>query len=485
MSAKSPATLAEHPGVATDPSLTIVGAADALRAGTTTAVALVEESIARADASDAALGVYITRTDEAALEAATLADEELKAGIDRGPLHGIPFGIKDIIASTDAPTTAQSLILDPEWGPAQGDAVVVERLRASGAAFVGKAATLEFAIGIADANKPFPVHRNPWDPDCWPGGSSAGTGAGVAAGMFLGGLGTDTGGSIRIPAAFCGITGLKATYGRVPKSGCVPLGYSLDHIGPMARSAADCAAILESIAGYHPSDPTCVDRPADDLPQWDQLPEDLEGVRIGVDRANHYSAPNIADGAIAVFEEAVRELEGLGAEVVDVSIPHFAEGNAADILIMVAEAMAYHRSDFQTRWEDYGSATRETLGWSMAYTGADYVQAQRVRSLVCREMASLLTTVDAVVHPTNLFGAPRLDDTLIANWLDWPLFTSYGNSVGLPVLSAPMGFVDGMPLGLSVMTKAFDEAGALAIGHAFQSTTNHHLQAPQPTPTRF
>ena len=195
--------------------------------------------------------------------AAERADEAFAAGTDLGPYQGIPIGIKDILATGDGPTTANSLILDPAWGEGK-DGPVVTRLRAAGAVITGKLVTMEFAIGVADATKPFPIPRNPWNLDHWPGGSSSGTGNGVAAGLFFAGIGTDTGGSIRIPAAFCGTSGLMPTFGRVPKSGCAPLGYSLDHIGPLARSARDCAEFLQLIAGYHPSDESCVDRPVDD-----------------------------------------------------------------------------------------------------------------------------------------------------------------------------------------------------------------------------
>ena len=471
-----------------DPIGTITEAGEALRSGAVTSTQLLRQCLARADEFDDRFGVFITRLTDSALAAAAAADAELAAGHDRGPLHGIPLGIKDIIATAGGPTTAQSLILDPAWGPKQGepgadgtpsgDAVVVERLRAAGAVIVGKAATLEFAIGIADPAKPFPVHRNPWDTNRWPGGSSSGTGAGVASGMFLGGLGTDTGGSVRIPAAFCGISGLKQTYGRVPKSGCVPLGYSLDHIGPMARSAADCAAMLSIMAGAHPSDPTSVERPADELDALHSLPTNLEGLRIGVDRVNHVDAPNVAPGAVETFDAALEALAALGATVVDVEIPYYAEGNAADIAIMVCEAAAYHGLDLPDQWEDYGVPTRQVMAWAAAYSAADYVQAQRIRSLVTAETAALLSTVDAIVHPTNLFAAPTLAESNIDNWFDWPLFTSFGNTVGLPVLSIPMGFVDAMPLGLSIMTRGFDEVTALRIGHAFQSSTDHHRATP-------
>ena len=458
--------------------LTITDAAAALRSGATTSVELVQACLDRADAVDERLGVFLARFDTEALVAAAAADAELAAGHDRGPLHGIPIGVKDIIACREGPTTAQSLILDRAWA-GSGDAVVVERLREAGAVIVGKAATLEFAIGIADPDKPFPVHRNPWDPDRWPGGSSAGTGSGVAAGCFLGGLGTDTGGSVRIPAAFCGITGLKATYGRVPKSGCVPLGYSLDHIGPMARSAADCAAMLDVLAGPHPTDPTSALSPQAGPGEGGALPPpSLDGVRLGIDWVNHLDAANVRTEAVVVLEAAIATLSGLGAEIVEVEIPHYAEGNVADIVIMVCEAASYHARDLQGRWSEYGAPTRKVLTWASAYSSADYVQAQRLRRLVARETNELLGTVDAIIHPTNLFPAPTLAETDIDNWFDWPLFTSFGNTVGLPVVSLPMGFVDGMPLGLSVMGRGFAESTVLGVARSYQTATDHHLAVP-------
>ena len=219
---------------------TLAGAAAALRAGTVSSVELTLASIERADRFDEQLGTYVCRADGPALEAAKQADAELEAGRDRGPLHGIPVGIKDIVATAGLPTTAQSLVLDRRWGE-RGDAVVVARLRAAGAVITGKTTTMEFAIGLPDPTKPFPLPRNPWAPDRWAGGSSSGTANGVAAGIFWAGIGTDTGGSIRMPSALCGITGLKPTFGRVPKSGVVPLSWSFDHVGPMARTARDCA----------------------------------------------------------------------------------------------------------------------------------------------------------------------------------------------------------------------------------------------------
>lgn len=459
--------------------LTITDAARALRAGSITSVELTEASIARADALDERLGTYITRMDEVALEAARQADADFAAGIDRGPLQGIPLGVKDIIATKDAPTTAQSLVLEPAWGAGR-DAVVVQRLREAGAVITGKAATLEFAIGIADPEKPFPVHRNPWDTDRWPGGSSAGTGSGVAAGLFLGGLGTDTGGSIRIPAAYCGISGLKQTYGRVPKSGTAPLGYSLDHIGPTARSAANCAAILQVIAGYDASDLTCADVPVDDYSAAvdPSTGGSLEGLTVGVERAHHLGHEHAETEAIEAFERAVTVLQEAGATVVEVAIPHYDEASFADVAIMMVEAASYHMMDFRTRWTDYGRQTRKALSWAFKLSAADYVQAQRVRSLAVRELAGLMQSLDVIVHPTTLAGAPTLAETDIGEWGAWPLFTSYGNTVGYPVLSVPMGFSCGLPVGMSIIGRPFEEATVLRVGDAYQRITNWHLRTP-------
>src|SRR6185437_12844060 len=232
----------------TDIPLSITEAATQLRDGSLSSADLTAAVLQRADRLDGALGTYLARFNDRAMASAEQADADLARGLDRGPLQGIPLGIKDIIAAADGPTTANSLVLDEAWGAGR-DAPVVARLRAAGAVITGKVTTMEFAIGAPDPSKPFPLPRNPWDTRTWPGGSSSGTGSGVAAGLFLGGLGTDTGGSIRLPAAFCGVSGLMPTFGRVPKSGCAPLGYSLDHIGPLARTAEDCAAMLQVLAG--------------------------------------------------------------------------------------------------------------------------------------------------------------------------------------------------------------------------------------------
>src|SRR6201996_8451879 len=247
-----------------DTPITLTDAAVGIREGRTTSVELTELALRMADALDQELGVYLCRFDDYALDRAAAADRDLANGVDLGLLHGIPIGLKDIIAMAEGPTTAQSLVLDEAWGRGR-DAIVTERLKAAGAVITGKLTAMEFAIGAPDLEKPFPVPRNPWDPERWAGGSSSGAGSAVAGGLVLGAIGTDTGGSIRCPAAFCGVSGLLPTFGRVPNAGCVPLGYSLDHIGPLARSARDCGAILGAISGPDDRDPYAVERPVPDF----------------------------------------------------------------------------------------------------------------------------------------------------------------------------------------------------------------------------
>jgi aspartyl-tRNA(Asn)/glutamyl-tRNA(Gln) amidotransferase subunit A len=451
--------------------LTISAAAEKLRDGSLTSVALTQAVLARADKLDPQLGTYITRTDEAALAAAARADEELAQGKDRGVLHGIPLGIKDIIAVDGTTTTAQSLILRPEFSE-QGDAVVVARLKAAGAVITGKVTTMEYAIGMPDPTKGFPTPRNPFDTERWPGGSSSGTGSGVAAGLFLGGLGTDTGGSVRLPSGWCGISGMKQTFGRVPKSGCVPLGYSYDNIGPMTRSARDAAAMLSVMAGHDESDACSVDRPVD---QYDSgLTGSVEGLRIGVDMS-FLSWPSCDPDVAELYVAAVGDLRRLGGQVTEITLPYWSELSTATMIGLQAEAFAYHRDDLQRRWTDYGRGTRAALGAAMFATAADYVQAQRVRRAGVRAVAELLERYDLLVTPTTLVPAPKVDE-LEFNSLIGSILTPYWNAVGLPTMSVPMGLTSaGLPVGFQITAAAFQEALVFRAADAFQQVTDHHL----------
>src|SRR3954464_10605856 len=299
--------------------LTIAEAADWLRSGRITSAALTEAQLARAHATQDTLAAFIVIMDEVALAGARQADADFAAGIDRGPLQGIPIGVKDIIATKDAPTTANSRVLDPAWGQ-RDDATVVKKLRAAGAVIIGKLALHEYALGWPDPDTGFRIPKNPWDLSRTPGGSSSGTGAAVGGGVILGGLGTCTGGSVRGPASYCGISGMKQTLGRVSKEGCVPLGYSLDHIGPMARTARDCAIMLQIMAGYDPLDLCSVDTPVPDMTGL--MSGSFEGVRIGVPRDYFFTAPNLDPEVKAAVEAALGAMEAAGATLVEVAIPH-------------------------------------------------------------------------------------------------------------------------------------------------------------------
>ncbi|HEY6760392.1 MAG TPA: amidase [Baekduia sp.] len=458
-------------------ALTLTDAAAALREGRTTSVQLTRAALARADALDERLGVYLARFDATALEAAERADAERAGGVDRGPLHGIPVAVKDIVAMAEGPTTAQSLVLDPAWGEGK-DATVVTRLKRAGAVITGKTTTMEFAIGAPDPAKPFPLPRNPWNPATWPGGSSSGTGAGVAAGLFLAGVGTDTGGSIRVPAAFCGVTGLMPTFGRVPNAGCVPLGFSLDHIGPLARSARDCGAFLQVIAGHAPADPSSRDEPVPRFDAW--LDGTLEGVRVGAERASHF--PQDGDPAVAErFEAAVAQLAALGATVTEVVLPHHAETLTAMMVTSMCEALAYHRDDLRTRWSDFTFGTRGMIASGALFSGADYVQAQRVRRVAQRALGALFAEVDVIVAPAASKAAPTYDEVVSGGAMGVyeRVHTTYWNAVGNPAMVVPMGFnAGGLPLGLQLAARPFDEALLVRVGDAYQRATDWHLRVP-------
>jgi aspartyl-tRNA(Asn)/glutamyl-tRNA(Gln) amidotransferase subunit A len=351
---------------------TIKEAAGALRSGSITSTALTRALLGRADRIDPLIGANITRLDETALAAAARADAAFVVGIDKGPLQGIPLGLKDILSTDDAPTTGQSLTMDPTWS-AQGDGPVVARLRAAGAVIVAKNSTMEFACGLPDAEKPFPVPRNPWNTERWTGGSSSGTAAAVAAGMILGGVGTDTGGSVRWPAAFCGVSGLKQTFGRVPKSGCTQNGFSMDHVGPLARSAWDCAALLEVMAGYDATDPNASKKPVEAYTQ--ALNGDIAGLRVGVLREHHTrNVEGVLPETVERFEAAVKVLEELGAKVDDVVIPHYTVFQTANWINNSAEKSGIYTKRFAAQWQDWGRFTRMAGGSSgLFFSASDFV----------------------------------------------------------------------------------------------------------------
>lgn len=473
-----------HEAERTDPSpLTIGEAAAALRDGSLTSLDLTRACLAAADRLDPTLGTWLARFDESALTRAARADEELAAGHDLGPLHGIPLGIKDILRTDEGPTTAQSLVLDPSWGDG-GDAPVVARLRAAGAVIVGKTTTMEFAIGRPDTTKPFPVPCNPWNPERWTGGSSSGTGNGVASGQILGGLGTDTAGSVRLPAAYNGITGHKPTFGLVPKSGCVPLGLSYDHVGPMTRSAADAAAMLDVMAGPDASDRTTVPRPparfADVVERGGPTGRGLDGLRIG-----RLVNPELLDSCdtatLAAFDEAIEQLAAGGVDVVEVVVPHYRKLSTGAFLALQAEAFAWHRRHLVERWDDYGRPTRLTIAQGALISAGDLVQIERVRHLARARVLDLLDGdgIDLLASPTTGWAATPFSGARPEAIATAALHTPAWNSTGFPAVSVPMGADDdGLPLGLQLIGRPLADGLVLAAADGYQTRTDWHRQRP-------
>lgn len=461
--------------MSSDP-LSISDAARLLRDGSLTSVELTTRCLSVADELDGELGTYVSRFDRQALAAAAGADAELAAGEDRGALHGIPVGVKDIIAAREGPTTAQSSAMDPDWGAGR-DAPVVSRLRQAGAVITGKLTTMEFALGMNEASAGFPMPRNPWDPDTWTGGSSSGAASGVATGMFLAAIGTDTAASIRLPAAFCGVSGLKPTFGRVPKSGVVPLSGSLDHVGPLARSVHDCAIVLDVIGGHHDTDPSSAT--VKSLEFTPDPAASLNGIRIGVDRDRRaLRHPSAAAGR---FEAALDALVDLGADIVDVTVPLYDEVTTAVMVTMFGEGLAHHRQRLGQRWERYLAGTRELLALGALATAADYVQAQRVRREAQRRLASVFAQVDLIAEPTAEIGAPTFERLEADGVLEvfQRVNTAYWNGVGNPALAVPMGgSSDELPLSLQLVAPAFHEQTLLRVGDAYQRVTDWHLRCP-------
>jgi aspartyl-tRNA(Asn)/glutamyl-tRNA(Gln) amidotransferase subunit A len=292
-------------------------------------------------------------------------------------------------------------------------------------------------------------------------------------GFFLAGLGSDSGGSIRIPSAFCGVTGLVPTFGLVPKSGVAPLAFSLDHVGPMARTAWDCGAVLNAIAGPHPSDPDSADRPPTDYLAG--VDEGIAGLRVGVVREHHLDGASPA--VAAQFETAMEALGELGAEVTEVALPLYHEVTSATLITVACEACAYHAPDLATRWADYTMMSRLIMMTGVLTTGAEYVQAQRVRRLAQRKIADLFGGLDLIVTPTISATAPRLDAVLDPE-NGARLHTMYWNAIGNPLLAVPIGFVDGLPVSMQMAAAPWSETTLLRAGRAFQQHTGWHSRVP-------
>ncbi len=452
--------------------LTLSEAAALVRARQVSPVELTRAMLARIERLDGKLASYITVTAEAALAAAEQAERAARAGDER-PMLGVPLALKDLFDTAGVRTTGGAKIL-AERVP-QRDATAVARLRQAGAVLLGKLNMHEFAFGVSTANPHFGTCRNPWDPSRIPGGSSGGSGAALAAGLCYGSLGSDTGGSIRIPAALCGITGLKPTYGRVSRAGVLPLSWSLDHAGPMARTVRDVALMLTVIAGPDPADPAAASVPVSDFTAG--LEDGVRGLRIGLPRA--YFFEQLEDDVAQAVEAAVAALRAAGAEVREVMVPHLEVAAAAFAPIISAEAAAYHQRWLRERPQDYGEDVRQRLFQGLLYPAVDYVNAQRARRWVLDGFLQVLKEVDVLLTPTVPVTAPPIPGPAVATPNPLTRCTFPVNLTGLPALSLPCGFDrQGLPVGLQIIGRPFDEATVLRVGHAYQRLTDWHTRRP-------
>ncbi len=445
-------------------------------------VEVVSAHLARIDELDGRLRAFITVMREGALEAARAAEARVLAGDRLGPLHGVPIGLKDLYDTKDAPTTGGSKILAGRR-PAE-DATVVARLRGAGAIVLGKLNMHEFAYGPEGLNEHYGTAWNPWDAKSHriAGGSSSGSGVAVAAGLCPAALGSDTGGSIRIPASLCGITGIKPTYGRASRAGVLPLAWSLDHVGPMTRSAADCALMLGPISGHDPKDPATATVPVPDYAA--ALSGEIKGLRIGLLRSFFLeSAGMVLRQAV---EQAVAELAGLGAHVDEAELPLAEHAAGASFAVIASEALAYHEVWLKERAAEYQADVRERLRLGAFVSGAQYLRGQRVRALMRDEANAALERFDVLVAPTTpvvatVVGQPEVTIEHEATDVRAALtrFTRHFNMSGHPACSLPCGFTAaGLPIGMQIVGRAFDEATVLRVADAYQRATDWHTRRP-------
>ncbi len=476
--------------------LTIAEARAQLDSGATTSVALTEAALARIAAVEPSLHAFLLTTPEIALSQAQAADQRIAAG-QAGPLTGIPLGIKDVIVTKDIRTTCGSKILE-NWVPPY-DATVVTKLKEAGAVTLGKLNMDEFAMGSSNENSAFGGTRNPWDLERVPGGSSGGSAAAVAAGEAFGTLGTDTGGSIRQPAALCGVVGIKPTYGRVSRFGLVAFASSLDQCGPFARTVADAATMLQTIAGHDPRDSTSADLAVPDFSA--ALTGDVRGLRVGVPR--EYFVDGMEPGVEAAVRTAIAQLKDLGAQIVEVSLPHTKYALPVYYIIAPAECST-NLARFDgvrygvrlegkglfdeieaTRGDLFGAEVRRrimlgTYALSSGYYDAYYRRAQQVRTLIRRDFQQVWTQVDLLAAPTSPTVAFKIgaktDDPLAMYLSD--VCTLPINLAGVPGLVVPCGFSEGLPTGLQLIGQPFDEATLLRVGHAYEQANTWHTQRP-------
>ncbi|USI93100.1 amidase [Rhodococcus pyridinivorans] len=456
--------------------MTIMQAAAKIASKSVSPVELTESVLKRIEQIEPHISAFSAVVAEMALDQAKLAEDQIASGEYRGPLHGIPIALKDLVDYANVPTTASSKVR-ADYVPTT-DSAVAERLRKAGAIVVGKTHTHEFAYGTIT-----PTTRNPWDTSKIPGGSSGGSAAAVATGESFMAIGTDTGGSIRVPAAVCGIVGLKPTYGRVSRQGVTSLSWSLDHVGPLTRTVKDAAVVLNELAGYDAADPATVHAPVPDY--LDRITGEVKGLRIGVP-VNFYTERVHPDVSNATAN-AIGELARLGADIREVEIPMADAIISTEWGLLVPEASSYHQQMLRDRGDLYTDDVRTFLEAGELVLATDYIKAMRVRNIIRTAFRDLFSDIDVLIAPT--VPAPALsyenpevtwpDGNVEGGTIAYVRFSAPANVTGLPALSVPAGFSqEGLPIGIQIIGRPFDEETVLNVGHAYETATQWPTLAP-------
>lgn len=452
--------------------LTIAQLSSLIKARQVSPVEVTRSVLDRVKKYDGKINAYIEVTEEQALLQAKKAEEEIRAGRYKGPLHGIPMALKDIFAIKGERITVGSkftFVYDY-------DATVVTKLKEAGVVFTGKLNMHEFAYGGTNDNPHFGPCRNPWNLDKVPGGSSGGSGAAVAADLTIASLGTDTAGSVRVPASICGIVGLKPTYGLVSKYGCFPLSWSLDHIGPITKTVEDAALLLDCIAGYDENDPaSTADCTKDSNQSYTQfLKEEIKGKVIGIE---DFFFENVDQDIVQLVKKAVHTLETMGAKVESVKIPSLKYSQYAEFLTFMGESSLIHKNRIKTRPEDFGDQVRASLKLAQAVTADEYLEAQQIRRRIVDEFAAAFQKIDVLIAPTQAAVPPNIgDDMVLINGNEHPYqdastrLVSPFNLTGYPAISIPCGFSGGIPVGLQMAAAPFREEDVLSIAYAYEQT---------------
>lgn len=443
-------------------------------------VELVQACLDRIDELDPQFHAFINVMRESSISEAKKLEKMIASGEYKGPLHGIPIGLKDLYHTKGVPTTAGSPIL-ADFVPEE-DATTVTKLTDAGGLIIGKLNMHPFAYGAVGLNPDYGTPPNPWGKERIPGGSSSGSGVALITGMIPAATGSDTGGSIRIPASICGVVGIKPTYGRVSKQGVIPLSWSLDHAGPMARSVEDCAILLQAMAGYDPKDPSSIDIPVPDYSA--EMKKSVKGLRAGLPVKEFYG--RLQSGVREKVDQAIKVLEQLGVSVEEVDVPSMDEADAISLGILGPEVAAYHRKWIEERPKDYFPPVLTRIKSGMFVPAVDYIKAHQARSRFTQGYLKAMEGLDLLITPTEQLTAPRIEENVVAIdgveeatqnlmvWLNRPF-----NLTGFPAISVPCGFdEDDLPVGLQIVGKPFQEGVVLRTAFNYEQATPWHSKRP-------